>query len=120
MKYLQINGVKKKFDCCHLAAMFLHGEVGLDTSKWNDVSRVYDLRKEAEYIHGEMLKVGMIDVNDSYQKGDVIIYSVGKYRAAVATCVNDKVALLLKRVSLETHIDRIENKIFHMRHESLV
>jgi hypothetical protein len=120
MKYLQINGVKKKFDCCHLAAAFLKGELGINTSNWNSVSREYDLRKEAEYIHDEMLKVDMVDVDDSYQKGDVIIYSVGKYRAAVATCVNDKVALLLKRVSEETHIDRIENKIFHMRHESLV
>lgn len=120
MKYLQIKGVKKKFDCCHLAAAFLKGELGINTSDWNNVSREYDLRKEAEHIHDEMLKKDMVDVDDSYQKGDIIIYKVRKYRAAVATCVNDKVALVLKRVSEETHIERIDNKLFHMRHKSLV
>ena len=120
MKYLQINGVKKKFDCCHLAATFLKDEVGINTSDWNSVSREYDLRKEAEYIHDEMLKVDMIDVDDSYQKGDIIIYKAGKYRAAVATCVDDKVALVLHKLSTETHIERIANKLFHMRHASKV
>lgn len=120
MKYLQINGVKKKFDCCHLAATFLKDELGINTSDWNSVSREYDLRKEAEYIHGEMLKVDMVDVDDSYQKGDIIIYKVGKYRAAVATCVDDKVALVLRKLSAETHIERIDNKLFHMRHASKV
>ena len=120
MKYLQINGVKKKFDCCHLAATFLKDELGINTSDWNSVSREYDLRKEAEYIHDEMLKVDMIDVDDSYQKGDIIIYKAGKYRAAVATCVDDKVALVLHKLSTETHIERIANKLFHMRHASKV
>lgn len=120
MKYLQINGVKKKFDCCHLAAAFLKGELGINTSDWNSVSREYDLRKEAEYIHDEMLKADMVDVDDSYQKGDIIIYKSGKYRAAVATCVDDKVALVLRKLSAETHIERIDNKLFHMRHASKV
>lgn len=120
MKYLQIKGVKKKFDCCHLAATFLKDELGINTSDWNSVSREYDLRKEAEYIHGEMLKRDMVDVDDSYQKGDIIIYKAGKYRAAVATCVDDKVALVLRKLSAETHIERIDNKLFHMRHASKV
>ena len=120
MKYLQINGVKKKFDCCHLEAAFLKSELGINTSDWNSVSREYDLRKEAEYIHDEMLKVDMVDVDDSYQKGDIIIYKSGKYRAAVATCVDDKVTLVLRKLSAETHIERIDNKLFHMRHASKV
>lgn len=120
MKYLQINGVKKKFDCCHLAAAFLKGELGINTSDWNSVSREYDLRKEAEYIHEEMLKHGMVDVAAPYQKGDIIIYKAGKYRAAVATCVDDKAALVLRKFSAETHIERIDSKLFHMRHASKV
>ena len=120
MRYLQIKGIEKKFDCCHLAAMFLKGELGINTSNWNDVTRKYDLHEEAKYIHEEMLKHDMVDVDDSYRKGDVIIYKVGKYRASVATCVDNKVALVLKKFSSEIHIDRIENKLFHMRHKSLV
>lgn len=72
-----------------MAAAFLKGELGINTSDWNSVSREYDLRKEAEYIHDEMLKRDMVDVDDSYQKGDIIIYKAGKYRAAVATCVDE-------------------------------
>lgn len=121
MIYLQIEGIKKKFDCCNLAAKYLNNELNIDTSDWDEVSRNnYDLRKEAEYIHDEMLKHGMVDVAAPYQKGDIIIYKTGKYRAAVATCVDDKVALVLRKFSAETHIERIESKLFHMRHASKV
>lgn len=121
MRYLQIEGIKKKFDCCHLAAKYLNNELNIDTGDWDAVSSDdYDLRKEAEHIHEEMLKHGMVDVAAPYQKGDIIIYKAGKYRAAVATCVDDKVALVLRKLSAETHIERIDNKLFHMRHASKV
>ena len=120
MNYLNIKGIPKKFDCCHLAAQYLSKELNIDTSDWNAVSRDYDIRKEAEYIHDELLNLEMIDVEDSYQKGDIIIYKVGKYRAASATCVNNKVALVVWGVSKLTHIERIENKLYHLRHKSMI
>lgn len=35
-------------------------------------------------------------------------------------CIDDKVALILKKFSAEIQLDRIENKLFHMRHASLI
>lgn len=110
----------KDFDCCHLAASYLQNEMNIDTSAWNSVSREYDIKNEYEYIHNHMLTTGnMMEIQGAYQKGDIILYSKG-VRTCTATCIDDKVALILERRSKLIQIYRIENIKCHLRHKSLL
>lgn len=110
----------KDFDCCNLAALWLRNEMGINTSDWDSVSRDYDINDEYNYIHTYMLTTGnMVEIQGAYQKGDIILYSKG-VRTCTATCIDDKVALILERRSKLIQIDRIKNIRCHLRHKSLL
>lgn len=121
MRYLQIPAIRDKFDCCHLAALYLRTELNIDTADWDAVPRVYGLSEEGRRMHEELLKHSMVDVDNSfYKKGDIIVYMHSSQRVSVATCIDDKVALVLNNLSTAIHIERIKNKLYHMRHKQLL
>lgn len=120
-EFLEIYLREKQFDCCHLANKYLREVVGLDT-RFDEVSRNYDIRMEEQYICEGLVANGMIELplGSEFHQGDVIVYAADFGRFCVATCVDGVTALVMKRKSMLTHIERIENKKHHFRHMSLI
>lgn len=116
--FLNIRGIPKRFDCGHLVALYFRQALGFQTDDWVKVSRWYPKEKEIEYIFNTGIENGFLEVSDDYREGDVIIYRRGD-RGACAVCVNDKSAIILEGVSKLIHIERINNKLHHLRHGSL-
>lgn len=119
-KYLLKSFNPQTFDCAHLAALFIRNELGIDTNGMDLVSRKYNPSEAGKCIYEGMLQNGMIEVNDGHQKGDVLIYYNENNCGCCAVCIDDKIALIMRRKSMAIHINRLLNIKHHLRHKSLL
>ena len=108
------------FDCAHLAALYIRSEFDINTDGMDAVSREYDPIKAGECIYKGMIENNMIEVTDNYKKGDVLIYYPNSIGGCCAVCVDDKIALIMGKKSMATHINRLPNIKYHLRHKFLM
>ena len=110
------------FNCAHLASKWFKDVVGADIPV-PDFSVLKDW--SAQQIFEYLSRHGFVSVehNIPYQRGDGIIYRSELGALCGCVCIDDKIALLFGSNSNKSklyQIDRIKNKLYHIRYKSVV